>query len=269
MRAKGKTAIIVEGTSREPALLSNMLNVLFRRECCEIILLPAGQNIYMLWQQLKADDFQTDIIEVLRESSKALEQRLAEYNRDDFAEVYLFFDYDGHQDNLADGVEADDVLAEMLETFHDETELGKLYVSYPMVEALRDYVEQSCRAATSCFVQMKEMVTYKNRSAQSSMHSNANRYEYMDWCDILEVYAMRVSCLFRKDIVFSFDEYRKCVTPENTFAQQLPYIKEGKIFVLSAFPAFILDYFKESFWRSHVKRKFLDKNGCERNDKAC
>jgi len=27
----------------------------------------AGQNIYMLWKKLKEDDFETDLIEVLRE----------------------------------------------------------------------------------------------------------------------------------------------------------------------------------------------------------
>jgi len=262
MRSKGKTAIIVEGTAREPQLLNNMLKVLFRRELCEIILLPAGQNIYMLWKQLNADEFQTDIIEVLRESSKDLEQRLESFSRDDFAEVYLFFDYDGHQDNLTDETDGSTVLQQMLETFDDETENGKLYVSYPMVEALRDYVPQSCRVLTDCCCQIDDLTSYKHRSGHNNIHSDVRKYDYTDWCEILEVYAMRVSCLFQWDGVFSFAQYREWVSPRSVYEQQLIHIQNGQIFVLSAFPAFILEYYKESFWNSHVKRASYEAEGC-------
>lgn len=56
----------------------------------KIITLPAGQNIYMLWKKLKEDDFDTDIIEVLREDYKELEEQLNGLSRDVFSEVYLF-----------------------------------------------------------------------------------------------------------------------------------------------------------------------------------
>lgn len=59
-------------------------------------------------------------------------------SREDFSEVYLFFDYDAHQTNLGKAVN-EDVIRQMLESFDNETENGKLYISYPMVEALRDY----------------------------------------------------------------------------------------------------------------------------------
>lgn len=36
----------------------------------------ARENIYMLWKKLKADDFDTDIIEVLRESNKKIREQL-------------------------------------------------------------------------------------------------------------------------------------------------------------------------------------------------
>ena len=54
----------------------------------------------MLWKKLKADDFDTDIIEVLRESNKKIREQLEGLSRDDFSEVFLFFDYDAHQTNL-------------------------------------------------------------------------------------------------------------------------------------------------------------------------
>ena len=98
-------AFIVEGEFREPQVIDNISKRFFNHGNCKLIPLPAGENIYMLWKKLEADDFETDIIEVLRESSKELQKLLEGLSREDFSEVFLFFDYDAHQTNLgnADG----------------------------------------------------------------------------------------------------------------------------------------------------------------------
>ena len=62
-------AFIVEGEVREPLIIDNILKVFFSHGNFKILTLPAGENIYMLWKKMKADDFDTDIIEVLRESN--------------------------------------------------------------------------------------------------------------------------------------------------------------------------------------------------------
>lgn len=77
----------------------------------------------MLWKKLKADDFDTDIIEVLRESNKKIREQLEGLSRDDFSEVFLFFDYDAHQTNLGKSDDVD-VINQMLESFDNETENG-------------------------------------------------------------------------------------------------------------------------------------------------
>ena len=136
-------AFIVEGAAREPQIIDNISKVFFSHGNFKIITLPAGENIYMLWKQLKADDFDTDIIEVLRENSDDISRQLDSLTRDDFSEVYLLFDYDTHQTNLGRKDDVDAV-AQMLESFDNETENGKLYISYPMVEALRDYKPGIC-----------------------------------------------------------------------------------------------------------------------------
>jgi len=51
-------------------------------------------------KKLKEDDFETDIIEVLRESHDYIAEQLTGLSRDDFSEIYLFFDYDTHQTNM-------------------------------------------------------------------------------------------------------------------------------------------------------------------------
>ena len=101
MANKDYKAFIVEGEAREPLIIDNISKVFFKHVNFKIITLPAGQNIYMLWKKLKEDDFDTDIIEVLREEHEELKEQLEGISRDDFSEVYLFFDYDGHQNNLS------------------------------------------------------------------------------------------------------------------------------------------------------------------------
>ena len=118
-------AFIVEGEAREPLIIDNISQVFFKHANFKIITLPAGQNIYMLWKKLKEDDFDTDIVEVLREEHEELKEQLEGISRDDFSEVYLFFDYDGHQNNLSEEDDAD-VLEQMLVSFDNETENDKI-----------------------------------------------------------------------------------------------------------------------------------------------
>ncbi len=50
--------------------------------------------------------------------------------------MYLFFDYDFQNKNLS-LEELNSQLQEMLDFFYDETDNGKLYINYPMVESIR------------------------------------------------------------------------------------------------------------------------------------
>lgn len=164
MANKDYKVFIVEGEAREPQIIDNISKIFFSHGNYTIITLPAGENIYMLWKQLKADDFDTDVIEVLRESNDEIKKQLIGLSRDDFSEVYLFFDYDAHQTNIGKTVK-ENVIHQMLESFDNETENGKLYISYPMVEALRDYELGKCGNGVDCFVEIENLGNYKNASA--------------------------------------------------------------------------------------------------------
>lgn len=83
-------AFIVEGESREPQIINNLQSVHFKNSNFKVITLPAGQNIYMLWQRMNEDDFETDIIEILRENSEELKETLEGLDRDDFSQIFLF-----------------------------------------------------------------------------------------------------------------------------------------------------------------------------------
>lgn len=52
-----------------------------------------------------------------------------------FSQVFLFFDYDFQ--NRIGTQKVNNILDEMLDFFDDETENGKLYINYPMIESLK------------------------------------------------------------------------------------------------------------------------------------
>lgn len=252
MADKDYKAFIVEGEAREPLIIDNISKVFFTHANFKIITLPAGQNIYMLWKKLKEDDFDTDIIEVLREEHEELKEQLEGINRDDFSEVYLFFDYDGHQNNLS--VEDDsDVLEQMLESFDNETDNGKLYISYPMVEALRDFEEGKCGKEGQCFVPLAELGNYKFVSAERSFLPSFKDYGITVWKSLIDVFAMRISCLMGGDSAITYEQYTEVVSPFSIYKMEEEEIQVQRVFVLSAFPEFLLDYFGVKLWRMCVK----------------
>lgn len=257
-------AFIVEGESREPQVIDNISKIFFHHGNCKLIPLPAGENIYMLWKRLKADDFDTDIIEVLRESSKELKKLLMGLSRDDFSEVFLFFDYDAHQTNLGKNDDKD-VINQMLESFDNETENGKLYISYPMVEALRDYEAGSCGNKDACYVSIQNLNIYKNASASRTKTPHMRDYNIDTWKEIIDIYAMRVACLFGQSNTMEYGQYINDVSPHEIFLREELESRQQRVFVLSAFPEFLVDYFGVKLWKTsvHHTQNLLEKQHCK------
>ena len=252
MADKDYKAFIVEGEAREPQVIDNISKVFFKHGNFKIITLPAGENIYMLWKKLKEDDFDTDIIEVLRESNKKIREQLEGLSRDDFSEVFLFFDYDAHQTNLGKSDDGD-VINQMLESFDNETENGKLYISYPMVEALRDFEAGKCGNGDNCFVEISDLAEYKNISSRNSLNPHFRDYNIDVWKEIIDVFSMRISCLLGNAEVISYEQYLDEASPYDIFMCEQTLAGNNKVFIISAFPEFLVDYFGMKLWKTCVK----------------
>ena len=264
MADKDYKVFIVEGENREPQIIDNISKIFFSRGNYTVITLPAGENIYMLWKQLKEDDFDTDVIEVLRESNVEIRKQLTGLSRNDFSEVYLFFDYDAHQTNLEKSVN-EDIIRQMLESFDNETENGKLYISYPMVEALRDYEHGKCGNGIDCFVEIQELGNYKNTSATRAYNPHFKEYDIDAWKEIIDVFAMKVSCLYKMSDTMEYEQYFSEVTQSEIYTLESKEAEKHKVFVLSAFPGFLLDYFGMKLWKTSVRHRKnqMDSLKCE------
>jgi len=164
------------------------------------------------------------------------------------------FDYDGHQNNLAED-DDENVLDQMLISFDNETENGKLYISYPMVEALRDFESGVCGKKDNCFVMLEDLGNYKFLSAEHSIYPQFNAYSFEIWKEVIAVFSMRLSCLVNQAGTMSYDQYAEAINPLEILKLEEKEIPKNRVFVLSAFPEFLLDYFGVKLWKTCVKKE--------------
>lgn len=94
MSNKELQLFVYEGNSAEPKYVDKLeKNFLGERIAIKCVY---DAEIYQLYRQMKDDDFAIDIVSILKERSPQNAKILRDYNRDSFAYIYLFFDYDGH-----------------------------------------------------------------------------------------------------------------------------------------------------------------------------
>lgn len=261
---------IVEGEKRESRFIHEMANCFFEKGRYEskIINLSADQNIYMLFKKLEEDDFETDIVEIVRENIDTAREKLTGISRQSVDEVFLFFDYDIHQDNLKKdkGEEsADAILRRMLSVFDNETENGKLYISYPMVEALYDYKTSACDAFSKCYFPIENVQDYKRQAGESNANASQH-FDFLKWQDVLNVFYLKLKCLFDLDQL-EYEYYRRKITPLMIYKKEKDLLNEKNvIFVLSAFPEFLFDYFKKDFWNKMTPIKRFNYSYCVKSN---
>ncbi len=151
----------------------------------------------------------------------------------------------------------------MLTSFDNETENGKLYISYPMVEALRDYEPEKCGNGENCFVEIQDFVNYKNKSATRAYNPHFKEYDIDAWKNILDVFIMKVSCLYGMSDTMDYKQYSSEVTPRTIYSLEAKEYEKRRIFVLSAFPEFLLDYFGVKLWKTSVRHRKNQRNRSE------
>ena len=244
MSKLNKTAFIVEGT-RESKIINRMMKSLPNKSILDVVLiLPAELNLYMLWNDIK-DEPDIDIIDYLKGRSKSNNTVLGGMNSQDFSEVYLFFDLDAQQDNIkySSIEELIVIIKSMLNTFNNETDKGKLYISYPMCESYSDYIIGTCKVFSGYCFQNPFDKGYKNRVGTNNNNAILTHLNTDKIKEIINCYFCRLTCLFGEDEIYDYEKVKN-ISVLDVFDKQSKLLKNKSIMVLSAFPEFIVDYYK-------------------------
>lgn len=252
---------VFEGAEREPKIFKSLERLFFGKG--ERIVCSFGNNIYEVYRQLKELGGDGDIVSILRENNAQLPLGV---KSSDFSEIYLFFDYDFQNTNLT-LAEMNGRLQEMLEMFDDETDNGKLYVSYPMVESLcytkelpDDHFVEYAISRRDCMER-----SFKDLAREFSHYGSLDFIELPDsghhqpgkkdiarvrqnWIWLVQQHASKANFMCAGVLRMPVD--KEVVSQSRIFAAQLvKYLEdEGRIAILNGFPLFLFEYFKISFW---------------------
>lgn len=219
-------------------------------------------EIYQLYREIHTEEFE-DLFRLIkdkfRNSQKEIHRQFIEQLNDVKAfkvkGIYLFFDYDGHAQQHTDC--DDEAIVKMLGYFSDEMDKGKLYISYPMVEALKhvraeaDFNVITVNAKNKIACDDSQM-DYKQLVHENTDYRDFTRYDKDTWRQ-LKLHHIKVANSIVNGQPEKPAEYVhfQQLTQSVIFAKQLQHFiqPDGKVVVLSGFPFFIIDYFGEAVWR--------------------
>lgn len=224
---------VFEGEKTEKTITDSLLKNFIENDN-RIVLSSFKTDIYALYKLISEDE-DLDIFAVMKERNP----ELSELDRDSFSQLFLFFDYDGHSPAANDNK-----ISELLSFFNEETEKGKLFISYPMVESIKcissiDAVEDFCRHT----VKICDCSKFKGYVAEYADNSliHFGSYAAGTWNDVVRMHCVKANFIIRGDMVF----------PSNYFTQKDVFIiqksnfidKDKSVSTLSSFPMLLLDFF--------------------------
>lgn len=224
---------VFEGEKTEKTITDSLLKNFIESDK-RIVISSFKTDIYALYKLMSKDE-DLDVFALMKERDPELKS----FSRDVFSQLFLFFDYDGHSPAASD-----EKISELLGFFNEETERGKLFISYPMVESIKcisnlDAIEEFCRHK----VNICDCSKFKNYVAENSHKSliHFNLYEPSLWNDVVRMHCVKANFIIKGDMVFPtsyFNQIDIFVVQKSDFID-----KDKTVSILSSFPMLLLDFF--------------------------
>lgn len=231
-----RTLFVFEGEKTEKLYFKSLERAFFGGKECR--LLATFQNdLYKLYAEISKDE-DLDLFELIKELNPSTneDEQIKKLRRDQIGQIYLFFDFEPNDDKF-DG----EKLLNMLHRFDNETENGKLFISYPMIEAIRDF--SGIENYLTRTVEITECLgkIYKRLSAErgDNIYQDAKKIDRKKWQILIE------ANLRKANIIISNQNILEPVNDQASIA--LAQLKDNSprnpLPALSAFPIFLADYF--------------------------
>ena len=242
---------VFEGGKGEPTIFDSIEKLFLSGE--ELRVVKCGFDLPTLYSNLKKTG--EDLFRSLPLKENGI--TIPEGKRTDtiFSQIFLFFDYD-FQNRM--GVQRlHQILDEMLEFFNDETENGKLYINYPMVESLKYTKEIPDGHYYEYVATRQECVEYKfKENAEFFAYAMAKGYRFIN-----------LSKIDKSDVMSNWEKLKLqnvmkanfLLTGNNEMPQRKDVINQAAIFdaqkknfvdktmsvaILNSFPLFLYEYLK-------------------------
>ena len=226
---KSKILLIVEGEKEEPRILGSASHGLLSLIGGDYEVIPFSNPIYELYDAYINGEYD-DLVTYLR-VEKGLEVDKNILSKNAFSAIYLIFDYEPQYHKYSD-----EKIKKLLLTFNNETNLGKLYINYPMVEA---------------YYHLETLPDNKYYDRVVSLEKlNGKSYKKL----VNETTCLRKNKITNKNLCYIImQNYLKAQKLTNSNSKLIDYDKllktqlklkndKNEIYVLSTFPLITIDY---------------------------
>lgn len=226
---KSKILLIVEGEKDEPRILGNEGHGLLSLIGGDYEIVAFANPIYELYDAYINGEYD-DLVSYLR-TKKGLKINEKILSKNAFSAIYLIFDFEPQNHKYSD-----DKIKKLLEVFNNETELGKLYINYPMVEA---YYHLETLPDIQYNDRVIELEGLNGKSYKKLVNKKTclrkNNISTKDLCFIIYHNYVKAKIITKENNnIIDYDKLLKC---------QLKLKKEKNLlYVLSTFPLITIDY---------------------------
>lgn len=197
-------------------------------------------NIHVLYEDLKKDK-SLKIIDLIQEKAIDNENDYKMLTETNFGEIYLVFDLDP-QDKKYD----ENNIKEMLELFDNETEYGKLYINYPMIESFKHFYTIPDKEFQSYKVTKQECLTYKKDVAKISCINHFKEIDKDKYYCIAKQNLDKINILIRNTDNCDYNTYINELNQKRIFEMQDKEYKDNfDFYVINTLCLWPLDYFNK------------------------
>jgi hypothetical protein len=263
--------LVFEGEKIEGQIFKSIKKIFFSNSGGQQIIRSSFKaEIYQLWNKIK-DDADLDIVEVLKQRP---DSDIKDLERKNVSEVHLFFDHDGHShsDKISQEFSLQDynkyyneMINKLLNTFNNEFEQGKLWLSYPMIEAIKHCTNKPADCFEDALLDMSDNINYKKIIDEISNFKDIKKYDENIWHYLTMINIQRTFCLVNNTYE-AVSDYQKI---KNWFDQSAIIVNliqdnqykkfilpKNKVVALSPLPLFLINYFGENILMN-VKKRYL------------
>lgn len=135
-RKRKQHLVIVEGNHEKNELINELLQCFPEIDISLEDIIIYGTNIYMLYQDIEdaypGNWWEQDVDLPMIVSRKKQIDRLY---KNDFTNVLIIFDYERHDPKFSE-----EKINRLQRYFHEVTDVGQLYLNYPMIESYQDFI---------------------------------------------------------------------------------------------------------------------------------
>lgn len=171
MDRSSQILVLVEGTKTDLRLMKHLLHIYGIDQTHEVV--PYNTNIYVLYQEMFADGDPSsiDILQLLKERERDPVKK--EIFDAYYSDILLVFDLDPQDPQFSEKK-----ILEMMQFFIESSDMGKLYLNYPMVEAFYHMKSIPDKDYNEYVVSLRELSegTYKQRVNQENRNHDYSKF---------------------------------------------------------------------------------------------